>query len=436
RDVEVDGVYEPFVGDFDGDGRDDVFWYGSGGARDVVWYGGRDHGFASRDVEVDGVYEPFVGDFDGDGLADVFWYAPETPTDAMWYGAPDRGVAAHDVVVGGMYEPFVGDFDGDGRTDIFWYAPGPGGDDVWFPDADRTSFSRRPTAIDLAHERPDPLRPQRLDDAYVPFGYVAHAAGGYDGHGYTNSLDAFRYNYARGFRVFEIDFVMLGDGTVLAAHSGLEKSYGLDVPFGEATWDDLRGRKFSGEYTIMRSQEVVALLREHPDAYVILDTKHRHDEIFRTFVRQTGGDPALMDRILPHVKNQSELDRHREVWPLRNYVLALYRSQLYGELDDDEVVEFVRDNRTPAVMMWAKTRDPSLTLRQNHFKGRRFTPRFAERLRAAGAVTMVHSLGDREAIARFASLGVAVYSDGPWDVTGPDDGAPTVPPASSTAAGD
>jgi hypothetical protein len=48
--------------------------------------------------------------------------------------------------------------------------------------------------------------------------------------------------------------------------------------------------------------------------------------------------------------------------PLQNYVLALYHSQAKSKLDDAAVIDFVRRNRTPAVMMWWRDRDPTLSL--------------------------------------------------------------------------
>lgn len=33
------GTYRPVIGDFDGDGRDDLFWYAPGSGADVVWWG-------------------------------------------------------------------------------------------------------------------------------------------------------------------------------------------------------------------------------------------------------------------------------------------------------------------------------------------------------------------------------------------------------------
>jgi glycerophosphoryl diester phosphodiesterase len=411
----VGGSYRPLTGDFDGDGRTDIFWYGPGSARDSVWYGAPGRTFVGKAISIGGTYQPLSGDYDGDRRSDIFWYRPGTATDVVYYGTASRTFAGKGTAVSGTYTPTVGDYDGGGRADVFWWVPGTADDGVWFGTAAR-SFVKRPTTIDLAYERPLPLQPQSLVDSYVPFGYIAHAAGGYDGRTYTNSLDAFQHNYNRGFRVFEIDFVVLADGTVLAAHDGLEHYYGLTKKFAEATWAEVRGHKFDGKYTIMRSDEVVQLLRDHPDAYVILDTKYQHDYIFRRFVAQTGGSHALMDRVLPHIKDQAELDLYRNTWPLRNYMIALYRSQFAGDLDDPELVRFVRDNRSPGVMMWYRDRDPSLTLAQNHVQSRRFTPQFAQQVQAAGAVAAVHTIRLDSDVPRFESLAVGVYSDQPFAV--------------------
>ena len=37
--MAVNGIYDPLAGDFNGDGKSDVFWYVAGPAADSVWYG-------------------------------------------------------------------------------------------------------------------------------------------------------------------------------------------------------------------------------------------------------------------------------------------------------------------------------------------------------------------------------------------------------------
>lgn len=122
----------------------------------------------------------------------------------------------------------------------------------------------------------------------------------------------------------------------------------------------------------------------------------------------------LLERLLPHVADQAELDALRVWYPLRNYVLALYHSQAQNRLDDAAAVGFVRRNRTPAVMMWWRDRDPALSLAANGRQSRRYRRSLAEALAAAGAVTYVHSLADPAEIRRFQGLGIGVYSDEPF----------------------
>jgi hypothetical protein len=87
-------------------------------------------------------------------------------------------------------------------------------------------------------------------------------------------------------------------------------------------------------------------------------------------------------------------------------------------MDDAAVVDFVRRNRVPAVMMWWRDRDPALSLAANGRQGRRYRRELTGALRAAGAVTYVHSLAGPADIQRFWDLGVGVYSDEPFPPLG------------------
>lgn len=426
--LRVDGAYTPVVGDFGGDGHDDVYWHRDGTAKDIVWTGRRGGAFEGSATASAGTDPPFVGDFDGNGADDLGWNNAGTVDDHLWYGG-SGGFARRPLAVNGAYDPTVGDFDGDGRDDIFWFAPGDPRDALWFAAAGRT-FAARPATLDPLPGAAAPFRQATWAAQFDPYGYVAHALGPTPPDqygrqfGYSSSREAFEYNYQRGFRVFESDWVRLADGTVLAAHNGTERRYGLPdgVSFREARRSQLSGHYTVGggnghqatQFTPLFAQDLVDLLVSHPDVYVILDTKFAHVAIVREFVRLTAGRPDVMDRLVPHVDGPQELDRLRAIYPIRNYVLALYRSQAFNRFDDPEVVRFVRDNRVPAVMMWWNTRNPALSLADNMGQQRRYTPAFAAALEAAGAVVYVHSLGNATVIAQFASRGIGVYSNGPF----------------------
>jgi hypothetical protein len=424
--VSVTRTYQPLVGDFNGDHRADVLWYGAGAARDRLWLG-QPHGkFTGAAVNVKGTYKPFVGNFDGDGKADIFWYAPGAPADYVWYGRGSGGWFSQVTTpVTRSFRPMTGDFNGDGAGDVLWWAPGTA-DDYLAVGGSSRRFSTRRTTVDLDYARAVPLQPAVVAEQFDPYGFVAHAFGAIDGHTYTNSLEAFRRNYARGFRVFEVDHVLLGDGTALAAHDGTENSYGLTKPFRESTWADVvrAGRKYLGTYTVLRSQDVLRLMIDHPDIYIIGDFKYSRTDLLRAYVRQAKalGRPQLIERLFPHIASQEELYADLAWYPLRNYVMALYMSQFKGKYEDWKTIDFVKRNRTPAVMMWWRDRDMSISLIENARQGRRYRKAFTDGLEAAGAVPYVHSIRDPVQVQRFWDLGIPVYSDDPF------------PPLASSAA--
>jgi len=121
--------------DFDGNGFDDVFWYGPGAASDNIWYSRGHNSFASRRTTIDETAIPIAGDFDGDGIGDILWYGPGTAPDSIYYGAGfNKFTKVSTQVSGASYTPISGDFDGDGRTDILWYGPGSGTDYMWWSE--------------------------------------------------------------------------------------------------------------------------------------------------------------------------------------------------------------------------------------------------------------------------------------------------------------
>lgn len=171
---------QPLVGDFDGDGVDDVFAYQPGAAPDPITFtvaNGARHGRRAQ-MAVNGSYSAVVGDIDANGRDDVFWYSPTTGLIQAWMfegggwattrtiGTAARGgrVAVGDFdangrddllvyvpgrteiwlssVTGGFvrlpipvngsgYRPIVGDFDGNGVSDIAWYRPGGQPTTMW-----------------------------------------------------------------------------------------------------------------------------------------------------------------------------------------------------------------------------------------------------------------------------------------------------------------
>ncbi|HZR84092.1 MAG TPA: FG-GAP-like repeat-containing protein [Candidatus Binatia bacterium] len=108
-------------GDFDGDGRSDIFT--TDGSSWLISYTGSRQ-FMRVNASSVRLGPLRFGDFNGDGKTDVFTIHGRTWT--VYYGGMGPGVAINDLG-GNLATMAVGDFDGDGRADVFsatgtaWY---------------------------------------------------------------------------------------------------------------------------------------------------------------------------------------------------------------------------------------------------------------------------------------------------------------------------
>jgi hypothetical protein len=124
----TDGWY---VGDFNGDSKDDIFRYlpGTSGA-DVFLSNGTKFiysgSWTGAGHGTDGWY---VGDFNGDSKDDIFRYVPGTSGADVFLSNGTKFIYSGSWTGAGHGTDgwYVGDFNGDGRDDIFRYMPGVSG---------------------------------------------------------------------------------------------------------------------------------------------------------------------------------------------------------------------------------------------------------------------------------------------------------------------
>ncbi|MCC3377432.1 phosphatidylinositol-specific phospholipase C/glycerophosphodiester phosphodiesterase family protein [Cohnella sp. REN36] len=251
--------------------------------------------------------------------------------------------------------------------------------------------------------------PAHAPPAWTDERLVAHALGGIDGYDYTNAYEAFTANYARGFRLFEADLLLTSDGALVARHEWgaffnrkLEQN-APDVPDPAKDDAPLSLRAFKslpihGAYRPMDLDDLLALLKKHPDAYLITDTKSTDPAVVaRQFgmIAEKGGEVGkeVLARIIPQLYDLEMYAQVEAIYPFPSYILTLYASQL----SDDEVVEYVR--RHPKI--------GAVTM-----PGERASSAFVERLGQAGARVYAHTINDAFACERYRQLGVnGVYTD-------------------------
>ena len=136
----LDGTREIFTGDFNGDGKTDVmfyyrgdghFWLGISDGNLLAWHLASDaSGFGNL---LDGAHRILTGDFNGDGKTDVFFY--NRGDGHLWLGISDGNTltwhqagdaSGFGSLLDGSHPLYVGDFNGDGKRDLMFYYEGDG----------------------------------------------------------------------------------------------------------------------------------------------------------------------------------------------------------------------------------------------------------------------------------------------------------------------
>jgi len=139
----IDPSYSAVAGDFNGDGFADVFLHAPG-LPDLILNGSKGGVFTvATPQDQTGDYIPIAGDFDGDGKDDLFWYAPGPAADFVWYALGNHQFSKVVFPVGGDYLPVSGDFDGDGRDDILWYVADGMNESVWYGNDPALPFEKK-----------------------------------------------------------------------------------------------------------------------------------------------------------------------------------------------------------------------------------------------------------------------------------------------------
>jgi hypothetical protein len=205
----------PVVGDWNGDGYEDVFLYGSGTLVDQKLVLLPDGTRQATRVNVGGVYSPVVVyDVPNDGILwwgqgakpEAYWRSSgrsfvSTPVrtvdgvgrlatlptgaaivsgtdvyDALFVGTDEKGEfyeLADEAHEKGNEQPVVGDFDNDGGSDVIWFGPGSAKDELWYLNLDAAGDAAVAKGL-----RVDPRRSGLVGAAAGAGGSAAGAATG------------------------------------------------------------------------------------------------------------------------------------------------------------------------------------------------------------------------------------------------------------------
>lgn len=191
-------------------------------------------------------------------------------------------------------------------------------------------------------------------DAAV-FATVSHAGGQLDGVNYTNCKEAFEQSYSdRGHRVFEADLELTSDDRLVLRHDWeayLYQYLGQTVPEGAEegkplSLEQFRNLKILNRYTPLTIEDLFQFMIDHPDTFLITDSKYVQPEIVRKQFRLLVEAAApfgcnLLLRVIPQLYNEEMFDVVDQLFPFPRYIYTLYQTNASNE----EVLAFVKEKR-------------------------------------------------------------------------------------------
>jgi glycerophosphoryl diester phosphodiesterase len=211
-----------------------------------------------------------------------------------------------------------------------------------------------------------------------------------DGRVYTNTREAFLQNYARGFRVFELDLARTADSALVLAHDWYTRSrQGL---VGRPTLAPFR-RPVYGRLTPLTAADALDLLRDHPDARFVLDPKDGNADLLPALIREARAiDPKLLDRLIPQVLTLDDLRSALQLYSWPSVIWTLYATRAGDE-------EVYRDAVRSGVGV--------VTISEA-----RFSVGLVRALRSAGIEVYVHTVNSEPQVALYREWGASgVYTD-------------------------
>ncbi len=193
---------------------------------------------------------------------------------------------------------------------------------------------------------------------YDNYKLVSHAMGSVEGIPYTNSKEAFLYNYERGIRVFEVDLIRAADGILVARHDWYKSSYdnlkqkypGYIAPSVDS--ETFRATKIMSKYTALSIDDIANLMREYTDFYIVTDTKDKDMEQYKFAINQIRdtlrNEPELVRRIIPQAYDYDTYEWVSGLGVFDDVILTLYQM----EHDHEKIVEYCVEKGINVVCMY------------------------------------------------------------------------------------
>lgn len=196
------------------------------------------------------------------------------------------------------------------------------------------------TTASNSEEQEDVRYPSPVNDGEHP-SLIAHAGGAVYGYRLTNSLEALDASYENGFRVFELDFEVTGDGEYVLLHDWESMAERMLFGEGKMTLDEFKNAEKFASLTLLSLDELLSWLSVHEDCYVVTDGKCGNDPFLSELYEISG---ALSERFIPQAYTYDEYRMAKDIG-FERVILTLY-----GMNDtEDGLVAFAENERPWAI---------------------------------------------------------------------------------------
>ena len=208
--------------------------------------------------------------------------------------------------------------------------------------------------------------PQETEMLYTPefnwenYSIITHALGSLDGLTYLNSRESFINFYDKGCRLFEVDLTKTSDGVWVCRHNWKE-------PLGQ--WDGEERKVLSseeflntpiyGKYTPMTFEDLLKLLKEYPDAFVMVDSKQYSVRNYQRTLEDyaqyreiaiNAGIEETLGQIIPEIYNSAMFSGTAQLYKFPSYIYSLWQEYSVEELND--IADFCQTSHIEAVTIY------------------------------------------------------------------------------------
>lgn len=233
---------------------------------------------------------------------------------------------------------------------------------------------------------------------------IAHALGEYEGKIETNSKEAFISSWESGYRVMEADFTYTSDHTLVVRHDFEPGGsyYRLEIsPKGNPVMDTktFQDTKIVYEQTPLTAAELLQLMYEYQDVYLVTDTKNTDKQTVQSQFRdlkmlaENMGAPEVLNRIIPQIYSQEMLGWIKEVYNFPQWIYTLYQQ---ANVDYEATAKFCAENNVGVVTMATS----------------RVKPAIVKALKDKGIQVYVHTINRYIQMSELIAMGVSgVYTD-------------------------